>query len=97
MNQEEAAAVLKDAEFGSTYWRRRLVRQGAMFAVVLAGMLLFRMMSWPRSTAAFMGAWFFLQLATEPYPPSAPPTPLWRRLAVAAFFGVFGWWALSDL
>ncbi len=97
MNQEEAAAVLKEKEFESPYWRRRLVQQGAVTAAVLAGILLFRTMNWPRSSAAFMGVWFFLWLATEPDPQSAPPTPRWRRIAVATFFGAFGWWMLSDL
>ena len=52
MNQEEAAAVLKEKEFESPYWRRRLVQQGAVTAAVLAGILLFRTMNWPRSAAS---------------------------------------------
>jgi len=97
MSAEQIATVPKAPETIHAYWRPRLARQAAVLAVTLGGLFVFRAMDWPRSNATFMGVWLFLQLVTEPNAPGAPPTPLWRRLAVATVFAVLGGWLISLL
>ncbi len=97
MSAEQIAAVPKEPEISHAYWRPRLARQVAVLAVTLGGLFVFRAMNWPSSVAAVMGVWLFLQLVTEPNVPGAPPTPIWRRVAVATVFAVLGAWLISLL
>ncbi len=97
MDPEQIEAIRKETEWGGGFGKRLLIRHAISFGIVMSGILLFRVMDWPRSTAAFMGVFFFLQIMLQPDLKSAPPTPRWRTFLLAAAFGLFGWWVLSDL